>query len=343
MKVVVLMGGYGTRMRPHSWSRPKPVLQVGRNTVIGHILDNLAAVTTEEVILVVGYKGEQIERWVREHYGHLELRFVYQHEPLGQAHALWLCDDLLDEGEVVVLLGDIIIEADFERIARGDLPTGTPPADAVFQTMAIDDPRHFGCLTTDPDGFIDRIIEKPQTGDYQLALAGAYWFRDGRVLWKTLDQTLKSGRQTNGEYFLADTFQIMLERGDRIGTQAIRSIVDIGSPGNRLAANQRILARDAGRHSAPPTLGDSVAIVPPVFIDPSAVIERSVIGPNVTIGRDARVTDAVIADSIIDPGATVTGCVLRGSIIGENAAINAQAQALILGDDSKVAIAGGQP
>lgn len=334
MQVVVLMGGYGTRMRPHSWSRPKPVLQVGHNTVIGHILDSMAPVATEEVILVVGYKGEQIERWVRAHYGHLDVRFVYQNEPLGQAHALWLCGDLLGEGEVVVSLGDIIIDADFGHIAA------PPPADAVFQTMEIDDPRHFGCLTTSPDGFIDRIVEKPRTGDYRLALAGAYWFRNGRALWDTLDQTLKSGRQTNGEYFLADTFQIMLERGDRIGTQAIRSIVDIGSPANRLAANRRILERDAGRHSLPAGLGDSVAIVPPVFIDPTAAIERSVIGPNVTIGRGARVADAIIADSIIDPGATVAACVLRDSIIGENAAVHGQAQAMVLGDDSQTKSAG---
>lgn len=338
MKVVVLMGGYGTRMRPHSWSRPKPVMQVGHNTVIGHILDSMAEVGTEEVILVVGYKGEQIERWVREQYGHLDLRFVYQHEPLGQAHALWLCGDLLDAGEVVVSLGDIIIEADFERIARGDLPGDAPPADAVFQTMEIDDPRHFGCLTTGPDGFIDRIVEKPQTGDYRLALAGAYWFRNGRVLWNTLDQTLKSGRQTKGEYYLADTFQIMLERGDRIGTQAIRSIVDIGSPGNRLAANRAVLERHAGR-LAPPDLGESVAIVPPVYIHPSAVIERSVIGPNATIGRDARIRDVVIADSIIEPGAIVSSCVLRDSIIGENATLEGHIQTLILGDDSKIVAA----
>lgn len=340
MKVVVLMGGYGTRMRPHSWSRPKPVMQVGHNTVIGHILDSMAPVATEEVILVVGYRGEQIEAWVREHYGRLDLRFVYQHEPLGQAHALWLCGDLLAEGEVVVSLGDIIIDADFGAIARGDLPTGAPPADAVFQTMEIDDPRHFGCLITGPDGFIDRIVEKPQTGDFHLALAGAYWFRDGRALWHTLDQTLKSGRQTNGEYFLADTFQIMLERGDRIGAQAIRSIVDIGSPVNRLAANRRILERDTGRYPVPPNLNSSVAIVPPVYIHPSAVIERSVIGPYATIGHDASVRDAVITNTIIDPGAVVTACVLRDSIIGENALLTGTSQTLILGDDSRVAAAG---
>ncbi|MBP6016432.1 MAG: NDP-sugar synthase [Candidatus Promineofilum sp.] len=336
MKVVILMGGYGTRMRPHSWSRPKPVLQVGNNTVIGHILDSMAAVATEEVILVVGYKGEQIERWVREHYGHLDLRFVYQDEPLGQAHALWLCGDLLDEGEVVVSLGDIIIDADFQTIADGDMPAGAPPADAVFQTMVIDDPRHFGCLTVGPDGFVDRIVEKPQTGDYRLALAGAYWFRNGRLLWNTLEQTLSSGRQTNGEYFLADTFQIMLERGDSIGTQAIRSIVDIGSPANRLDANRRILERHASRLGQPRSMGDTVTIVPPVYVHPSASIEAAVIGPHVTIGRAAHIRRAVIADSIIEAGATISDYVLHGSIIGENVVLEGVTQALILGDDSRL-------
>ncbi|HMT22494.1 MAG TPA: sugar phosphate nucleotidyltransferase, partial [Promineifilum sp.] len=135
-------------------------------------------------------------------YGHLDLRFVYQHEPLGQAHALWLCRDLLDGSDVLVSLGDIIIDADFDHIA-----VVTPGADAVFQTMEIDDPSHFGCLTVGSDGFIDRIVEKPKTGDYRLALAGSYWFADGRKLWATVDQTLSSGRQTNGEYYLADAFQ----------------------------------------------------------------------------------------------------------------------------------------
>ncbi len=331
MKVVVLMGGYGTRMRPHSWSRPKPVMQVADNTVIGHILDRFAEVATEEVILVVGYKGEQIEAWVREHYAHLDLRFVYQHEPLGQAHALWLCRELLDGGEVVVMLGDIIIDADFGRIAAD----AAPDADAVFQTMEIDDPRQFGCLTVDAAGFIDRIVEKPEVGDYHLALAGVYWFRDSARLQQTLDQTLQSGRRTKGEYYLADTFQIMLERGDRIGVQPIRSIVDVGSPANRLDANRRLLQRDTARQAPAGSVG-SVAIVPPVYIHPSAVVERAVIGPHVTICRDARVRDSIVSDSIIDPGATVSAVILRDSIIGENATISGQAQAVIVGDDSQI-------
>lgn len=332
MKVVVLMGGYGTRMRPHAWSRPKPVMQVAGNTVIGHILDRLAGVTTGEVILVVGYKGEQIERWVRDHYGHLDLRFVYQHEPLGQAHALWLCRDLLDGSDVLVSLGDIIIDADFDHIAAV-----APGADAVFQTMEIDDPSQFGCLTVGPDGFIDRIVEKPKTGDYRLALAGSYWFADGRKLWATVDQTLSSGRQTNGEYFLADAFQLMLERGDRIGVQPIWAIVDVGSPGNRLSANHKLLAQVNGHGPS----GD-VTIIPPVFVHPSAVIEQSVIGPYVTIGPNARVRRSVVADSIVDPGAVITDCVLRDSVIGANAVIAGAAQALVVGDDSRLTTADRQ-
>lgn len=332
MKVVILMGGYGTRMRPHAWSRPKPIMQVAHNTVIGHILDRMADVTTEEVILVVGYKGEQIEHWVREHYNHLKLRFVYQREPLGQAHALWLCDDLLEGGEVIVSLGDIIIEADFGRIPQGDLPAGAPPADAVFQTMVIDDPRHFGCLTTGPDGFIDRIIEKPENGDFRLALAGVYWFRDSRVLWHTLDQTLKSARQTNGEFFLADTFQIMLERGDQIGVQAIQSIVDIGSPANRLAANRQLLSQGEQQNVGG---REAVTLIPPVYIHPSAVVENSVVGPYVTITEGARVTNAILRNTIIDPHASVSDCLLTDSIIGSNAQLMGQVKSFILGDDSR--------
>ncbi len=336
MKVVVLMGGYGTRMRPHSWSRPKPVMQVANNTVIGHILDRFAEVATEEVVLVVGYKGEQIESWARAHYAHLDLRFVYQHEPLGQAHALWLCRDFLDGGEVVVMLGDIVIDADFGRIAI-DAPAD---ADAVFQTMEIDNPRQFGCLTVDADGFIDRIVEKPETGDYHLALAGVYWFRDSARLQQTLDQTLQSGRRTKGEYYLADTFQLMLERGDHIGVQPIRSIVDVGSPTNRLDANRRLL-QDNATHQKPPTgLSDSVVVVPPVYIHPMAVVERSVVGPYATICQDARVRDSVIADSIIDPDAIVSDVILRDSIIGENAVVEGESRALIVGDDSRMAMAG---
>jgi glucose-1-phosphate thymidylyltransferase len=331
MKVIILLGGYGTRMRPHAWSRPKPLLQVAHNTVVGHILDQMREVTTEEVILVVGYKGEQIRDWVEAHYSHLDLHFVTQHEARGQAHALWLCRDLLQTGgEVVVTLGDIIIDADFAGIAAG-VPS---EATAVFQVMEIDDPRQFGVVRLDEQGFISQIIEKPATGSYTQALAGVYWFRDGRPLWQTVDETLATERQTNGEYYLADAFQLMLERGAQIAVQPIRSIVDVGSPQNRLNANRRLLENWAGAPNRQ-TTGCNL-IIPPVYIHPTAAISTSVVGPYVTIGRDVCLDHVIIQNSIVDEGATVRKIILADSLVGERVQLSGQAQTAVIGDDSMV-------
>lgn len=331
MKVIILLGGYGTRMRPHAWSRPKPLLRVANNTVIGHILDQMHDVTTEEVILVVGYKGEQIRAWVEDHYSHLNLHFVTQHEPLGQAHALWLCQGFLEDGgEVVVTLGDIIIDADFAEITAAVPPETT----AVFQVMDIDDPRQFGVVRLDEQGFISQIVEKPATGSYSQALAGVYWFRDGRALWQTVDETLAAERQTKGEYYLADAFQLLLERGARIAVQPIRSIVDVGSPQNRLHANQQLL--ENGTDEMSEQRAGCYTIIPPVYIHPTAVIEAAVVGPYVTIGRDVRLSHVVIQNSIVDDGATIYNTVLTDSLIGERVQLCGQPQSAVIGDDSMI-------
>ena len=102
MKVIILLAGYGKRMRPYTWSRPKPILRVAGNTVVGHILDMMSDITTEEVVFVVGYKGAQIEDWIRENYPDLDTHFVVQEQPLGQAHAVWLCGEYLDDGDRLI-------------------------------------------------------------------------------------------------------------------------------------------------------------------------------------------------------------------------------------------------
>ncbi len=123
--------------------------------------------------------------------------------------------------------------------------------------------------------------------------------------------------------------------------QPIWAIVDVGSPGNRLAANHKLLAQADDRLLGGPS--DDVTIIPPVFVHPSAVIEQSLIGPYTTIGPNVRVRRSIVADSIVDPGAVITDCVLRDSVIGANAVIAGAAQALIVGDDSRLTTADRQP
>ena len=330
MKVIILLAGYGTRLRPHTWSRPKPILRVAGNSVVGHLLDRLADLTTEEVIFVVGYKGDQIEAWIRSNYPHLDTHFVIQEEALGQAHAVWLCRDYMDDGDVLLAFGDGIIDADFANLVD-------PAADGVFLVKEVDDPRRFGVGVLDNDGYIREFIEKPATTEHKLAIVGIYWFQSGRYLAKAVDQVIRSERRTLGEYFMADAFQVMLEQGAKLRTMPVRQWADAGTPEALLFTNRRLLGAGYGTADAlERSFADGFTVVPPVYIHPTADIEAAVIGPYATVEAGVKVRNAVIRDSIIDPGAHIQDCVLDNALIGENARVIGRGRALFVGDDSTV-------
>src|SRR5260370_36039489 len=107
MKVIIPLAGFGTRLRPHTFTKPKPLINVAGKPVLGHLLDRIAGLDIEEYIFVVGYLGEQVEDYVNTNYK-LNARFVEQKELLGQAHAIWLARDNLDERRGMRLLGDTL-------------------------------------------------------------------------------------------------------------------------------------------------------------------------------------------------------------------------------------------
>jgi glucose-1-phosphate thymidylyltransferase len=332
MKVIILLAGYGTRMRPHTWSRPKPILNVAGNTIVGHILDLMTDITTEEVIFVVGYKGEQIEACIREKYGHLDTHFVVQEEALGQAHAVWLCQDYLDDGDVVVAFGDGIVDA-----AYGDMPN--PEVDAVILVEKVEDPRRFGVAVLDEDGFITGFIEKPPTMEHKMAIAGINWFRSGRRLFEATDQILKHNRQTLGEFFMVDAYQVMLENGAKMRTMQLNQWADAGTPEAILETNSRMLAVGYGSYEAlERSFSENFTLIPPVYMHDSVIADASVIGPYVSIGPGVTLTNVVVRNSIIDQGAVLENCILDGALIGENAKVSGRAKSLFIGDNSTVDI-----
>lgn len=335
MKVIILLGGYGSRMRPHTWSRPKPLLNVAGNTVLGHILDQMAELTTEEVIFVVGYKGDQIKAWVREQYPHLDSHFVIQEEALGQAHAVWLCKDYLqDDEDVTLAFGDGIIEAEYGQLRQKGLEAG---ADAVFTVQPVDDPSSFGVVALDEQGCVTRFIEKPQTREHDLAVVGINWFRSARELYHAVDRVMKENRQTLGEYFMADAYELLLEEGYKIVTLTIKNWYDAGQPQNILDTNMHLLG--SGHHT-PEAIERSYAeefmVVPPVYLHPTARVENSLIGPYTTLEADVVVRDAIVRNSIVDRGAVLENVIVDGSLIGENAEVTGRAQKLFVGDNARV-------
>lgn len=335
MRVIILLGGYGSRMRPHTWSRPKPLLNVAGNTVLGHILDQMAELTTGEVIFVVGYKGNQIEAWVRENYPHLDSHFVIQEEALGQAHAVWLCREYLQNDEDVVLaFGDGIIEADFGQLKVKGEETG---ADAVFTVQPVEDPSSFGVVAVNDEGYVTRFIEKPQTAEHNLAVVGINWFRSARDLFHAVDRVMKENRQTLGEYFMADAYELLLEDGYRITTLNIKHWYDAGQPQNILDTNMHLLGM--GYHS-PEAIERSYAeefmVVPPVYLHPTARVENSVIGPYATLEAGVVVRDSIVRNSIVDSGAVLENVIVENSLIGEKAEVTGRAQSLFIGDNARV-------
>ena len=329
MKVIIPLAGYGTRMRPHTWSRAKPLLNVAGKTVIGHLLDQMAAITTEEVIFVVGYKGDEIETWIRAHYPHLDSHFVVQSEPLGQAHALWLCRDFM-VGEVLIAFGDGIVKAEYQDIADDRV-------DAVMLVQEVEDPRKFGVVVVDEQGIVQELVEKPHTKAHKLVAAGIHWFKNGRLLAQALHTVISEERQTKGEYYLADAYQVLFEQGAKVSTKPTIFWLDAGNPENILATNARLLGLGYGTAEAiERSYAEDFTVLPPVFLHETAVIERSVIGPYASIEAEAIIKDSIIRNSLIDAAAQIENCILDEALVGERTQIKGQSLKLFVGDDVKI-------
>src|SRR6266436_3560615 len=102
MKVIIPLAGFGTRLRPHTYTKPKPLINVAGKPVLGHLLDKLAGLDISEYIFIVGYLGDQVEDYVRKEYN-LPAKFVEQRELLGQAHAIWLAREYIDDEPIFIL------------------------------------------------------------------------------------------------------------------------------------------------------------------------------------------------------------------------------------------------
>ncbi|NLX36802.1 MAG: NTP transferase domain-containing protein [Chloroflexi bacterium] len=322
MRVIMPMAGYGKRMRPLTWSRPKPLLYVAGDTVLGHTLRKFSSLDIDELVFITGYLGDRIEAYVRERYP-LPTRFYEQTELRGQSHAVYLARESLS-GPCMLLFVDTLFDADLTQLRDVD-------ADGVIFTMEVDDPRPFG-VVVEEKGRITRYIEKPTDLTYRKTTVGAFWVREGAELASAIEEEMRRDLRRNNEYYLADAFNIMIERGARFVSLPVTMWEDCGQPATLLHTNRYLLEHG---HANTKRLQEN-AITPPVYVHPLASVERSIIGPNVTIARGAVVTDSIVSDSIIDEDAHIRGAIVTGSLVGQRAVVEGAALCVVLGDDSSV-------
>lgn len=309
MKVVIPLAGFGKRLRPHTWSKPKPLVSMAGKPVLGHIIDDLLPLAPEEFIFITGWLGDQIEDYVKEAYPQIKGRYVEQKELKGQAHALSLVRDDV-HGEMLMVFVDTVFKADLAALR------GLEGDSATFVTE-VEDPRRFGVAVLDEHGYVTRLVEKPATTENKLVMIGAYYFREAERLFEAIEELMVRNIQTKGEFFLADAVNIMLERGARMRALPVELWLDAGTAETVLETNRLLLEKQAP--PAPRLPG--VTVIPPVLIDPGATVERAVVGPHVSIAAGAVVRDAVVRDAIVDEGATVERALIEHSIIGAEATL----------------------
>ncbi len=326
MKLVIPLAGYGTRMRPHTYVRPKPLINVAGKPVLAHILDRFQGFDIDEAIFIVGYMGDQIAEYVDTHYTFPVTRYVEQRELKGQAHALWLARDYLS-GPLFIIFVDTIADGSLDVVRSTD-------ADGIAFVKEVEDPRRFGIAMTDEEGRIVRFVEKPDTMEHRLALIGLYWLREGRQLVEAIEELLARDIQTKGEYYLADALQLMIDRGALFRPQEVDVWKDCGTIEATLDTNRYLLAHGAandGRFSFPQGV-----VIPPSYVGEGVTIERAVVGPYATVLDGAVIRDALVRDAIVGEGTTIESALVEHSIIGLKARVRGTFQRLNIVDTSWV-------
>lgn len=324
MDIILPVAGLGTRLRPQTWSKPKPLVALGGKPMLSHVLDRVMTVNPSRIIFITGFLGDQMETWARKNVP-VPVEFVLQPEMRGQTDAI-LRTRHLDIKDALILFPDMLFEADFSGLA-------STSADVVMFTKEVEDPSALGIAVVE-NGAIVKLVEKPKDLISKLAVIGIYYFKSMPDLYTAIEEQMNRGIQLKNEYFIADAIQLMIESGKRVISAPVTLWEDCGNSESLLCTNRILLDRLPVQTRA---YGDSV-VIEPSAIDPSAVIERSIVGPYASINAGAVIRGSIVRDSIIDDGALVDGAVIEHSIIGQRAVVTGTPAKLNVGDVSVVTL-----
>lgn len=322
MKVIIPAAGVGTRLQPHTHTMPKALVQVAGKPILGYILNELSVLDVEELIIIVGYMGDKIKNYVDTHYNFKKTTYVEQKKRLGLGHAINLARDYVEGHPVLITLDDTIFEMDLATIVQDNY--------SYIGAKEVDDPRRFGVIELE-NGFIKRLIEKPENPPTNLAIVGVYYIQNSSLLFECLQKLIDEDIRTKNEYQLTDGLQMMLERGEKLKVAPVSGWHDCGKPDTLLATNRYLLEKNSPNYSVHNSI-----IIPPVFIADTAEIENSLIGPFVSIADGSKVNQSIIKDSIINENAKVGNALLTQSLIGENVLVSGQYSRLNVGGCSQI-------
>ena len=306
MKAIIPAAGFGTRMRPLTFTRPKPVLNVAGKPIIVHAIETLQAAGITEIGIIVSEVTRPAVRQATEDLPGIRVTYIEQTEMLGLGHAVLMGRDWVGDDDVCVYLGDNLFEdgvGAYVELFNRERP------DAVIGLVEVENPSAFGVAELDGTRIV-RLVEKPKDPPSNFAVAGVYCFSNR--IFQELGRLRPSAR---GEYEITDAIQGLIDAGGVVLGQAVHGWwKDTGQPRDLIEANHLLLERLEhnvlgttvdSRLTGPVTLAATATvrnskIVGPAMIGEGVVIEDAYIGPFTSIGAGSVIRNAEVEHSIIE-------------------------------------------
>ena len=353
MKGLILAGGFGTRLRPLTYTGAKQLIPIANRPIIFYGIDALANIGIKEVGIIVGDTREEVMQTVGDgdKWG-VKIEYITQDAPLGLAHAIKIARGFLEDGPFIMYLGDNILKDNLGSLVS-QFEKNSP--NALILLTEVKNPQEFGVAVVDRSGAVKKLIEKPKEPPSNLALVGVYLF--DREIFTAIENIKPSWRN---ELEITDAIQWLLDSGLRVESQTVKGWwKDTGKPEDIIEANLLILQDlQPGNEGevVDSTLNGRIRIAKGAVVEKSIIrgpaiigeqtrIIRSYIGPFSSIGNNVTVENSEIECSVIMDGALISNLEKRidRSILGRNVVISQISESprthkFILGDQSYVQI-----
>ena len=305
MKIVLPVAGNGLRLRPYTEDRPKCLLPLAGKTILDWIVEDASCLKPSETIFITGYKAEKVDEFLKNKPEWGAVRSVLQANPQGLGEAISLALPYVNDDEpLLIILGDTLFEADLSILNNAQ--------ENILYTYKVEDPKRFGVAVVSENGYIDRLVEKPQEFVSDEAIVGIYYIKDVKALKAALKHLMDNDIRTKGEFQLTDALEMMIEQGCKFKTAPVSRWLDCGLVDTLLETNAHMLKRnDNSKEFTNP----GVEIIPPCFIGKNAKIHASKIGPFVSIGDDCEVSGVEIRDSIVWNGVKIANGKVSNTVV----------------------------
>lgn len=333
MKIIIPMAGWGSRLRPHTLTIPKPMVPIAGKPIVQRLVEGLAETIDQKI--------EEINFVVREEFGKkTEEKLLsiakdlgtkgiisYQDSPEGTAHAIYCAKESLN-GNIIVAFADTLFKTDFKIDTSND---------GVIWVSKVEDPKAFGVVKLNGNNVITDFVEKPETFVSDLAIIGIYYFKSGEALKQEIEYLLENDLREKGEYQITNALENLKQKGAKFVPGKVNEWLDCGNKDACIYSNERVLENARGKEKLQfSTNFENSTIIEPCFIGNNVSIKNSIVGPHVSIGENTVVENSIVKNSIIQTQSTIKNLILDQAMIGNHAILKGRAKNPSLGDYTNI-------